>query len=90
MRSLVADSHLPKRPFIGTYPNPDRTARDDSALMQFGVFGFGFFQEGNVGVGVFPQSDEIFVGGERRRAASASAACEVFACKAFARHAEVR
>ena len=27
----------------------------DSELVQLRVFGFGFFQDGNVGVGVFPQ-----------------------------------
>jgi len=32
------------------------------------VFGFGFFQDGNVGVGVFPQRKKIFVSGKRPNA----------------------
>ena len=40
-------------------------------------------QDGDVGVGVLPEREEIFVGGELR-AASASASCEVLAFKAFA------
>jgi hypothetical protein len=31
-------------------------------LVQLGVFGFGFFQDGDVGVGVFPQREEVVVG----------------------------
>ena len=31
--------------------------------MQLGVLGFGFFQDGDVGVGVFPQHEEILIGG---------------------------
>ncbi len=37
-------------------------------LLQFRVFRFGFLQVGNVGVGVFPQREEIFVSGERPNA----------------------
>jgi len=33
-------------------------------LLQLGVLRLGFFQDGNVGVGVFPEAEEIFVGGE--------------------------
>ena len=36
-----------------------------AALLQLRVLGFGFFQDGDVGVGVFPEREEIFVGGER-------------------------
>jgi hypothetical protein len=32
-------------------------------LLQLGVFRFGFFQDGNIGISVFPQCEEIFVGG---------------------------
>jgi hypothetical protein len=40
----------------------------------------------DVGVGLFPEGEEIFVGGERATAGeSASAPWESFACKAFAR-----
>lgn len=31
-------------------------------LLHFGVFGFGFVEQGNVGVGVFPVRKEILVG----------------------------
>ena len=33
--------------------------------MQLRVLGFGFLQDGDVGVGVFPEREEIFGGGER-------------------------
>ena len=33
-------------------------------LLQFCVLCFRFFQDGDVGVGVFPEREEIFVGGE--------------------------
>ena len=36
--------------------------------MQLRVLRFGFLQDGNVGVGVFPQRKKIFVGGERPNA----------------------
>ncbi len=32
--------------------------------MQLCVFGFGLLQDGDVGVGVFPEREEIFVGGK--------------------------
>src|ERR1035437_6227085 len=38
-------------------------------LLQLRVLGFGLLQDGNVGVGVFPEREEIFVGGERPDAA---------------------
>jgi hypothetical protein len=48
-------------------------------LLQLRVLRFRFFQDGYVGVGVFPEGEEILVGGERRtRAASASEARNVF------------
>jgi hypothetical protein len=34
-------------------------------LLQLCVLGFGFFVDGGVRVGVFPEGQEIFVGGER-------------------------
>ena len=34
-------------------------------LLQLGIFSFGLFVDGNVGVGVFPEGEEVFVGGER-------------------------
>ena len=36
-----------------------------TCLLQLGVLRLGFFQDGDVGVGVFPEREEIFVGGER-------------------------
>jgi hypothetical protein len=33
------------------------------AILQFGVFSFGFFEDGDVGIGVFPHGEEILVGG---------------------------
>src|SRR5579864_973074 len=39
--------------------------REEIPLLQLRVLRFGFFQDGNVGVGVFPQRKKIFVGGER-------------------------
>jgi hypothetical protein len=42
------------------------------------VLRFGFLQDGDIAVGIFPQREKIFVGGERPNAAvSASAHCEV-------------
>src|ERR1700693_5314708 len=32
-------------------------------LLQLGVFRFGFFQDGNIRVGLFPECEEILVGG---------------------------
>jgi hypothetical protein len=37
-------------------------------LFQLRVLGFGLLQDGDVGVGVFPEGEEIFVGGERTNA----------------------
>src|SRR5271156_5617248 len=37
-------------------------------LLQLGVFGFGGDEDGNVGVRVFPEREEILVGGERPHA----------------------
>ena len=34
-----------------------------NGLLQLGVLGLGFFQDGDVGVGVFPEGEKIFVGG---------------------------
>ena len=42
----------------------------DERLLQLRVLRFGFFEDGDVGVGVFPEGEEIFVGGERPDAGS--------------------
>jgi hypothetical protein len=55
-------------------------------LLQLRVLALCFFQDRDVGVGVFPEREENFVGGEpRTRAAAASALCEVLDSKALAR-----
>jgi len=38
------------------------------ASMQLRVLGLGFFQDGDVGVGIFPEGEEIFVSGKRTNA----------------------
>jgi hypothetical protein len=44
---------------------PNRGTQGDShRLLQLRVLGLGFFKDGDVGVGVFPEGEEIFVGGE--------------------------
>jgi hypothetical protein len=52
----------------------------DFQLLQLRVLRLGFLQDGNVGVGVFPEGEEIFVGSERpefaAEAASGAAASE--------------
>jgi hypothetical protein len=35
--------------------------------LQLGVIRFGLLEDGDVGVGVFPEGEENFVGGERPR-----------------------
>jgi hypothetical protein len=42
-----------------------------ACLLQLGVFGFGGGENGDVGVGVFPQREEILVGGAGFRASGA-------------------
>ncbi len=39
--------------------------RSHTLLLQLRVLRLGFLQDGDVGVGVFPEGEEIFVGGER-------------------------
>jgi hypothetical protein len=49
-------------------PDVGRCARmvaRPSDSLQLRVFRFGFLQDGDVGVGIFPQRKKIFVGGER-------------------------
>jgi hypothetical protein len=33
------------------------------SLLEFGVFGFGLEEDGDVGVGIFPECEEILIGG---------------------------
>ena len=51
--------------FLNIYPSRSIWSLKFQRLMQFRVVGFGFLQDGNVGVGIFPQCEEIFVGAER-------------------------
>jgi hypothetical protein len=54
--------------------------------LQLSVLRFGFFQDGDVGVCVFPESEEIFVGGERSDAGRIGIrSLRVLDCKALAR-----
>ena len=39
--------------------------KEDRRSLQLRVLGFGGFVDGDVGVGVFPEGEEILVGGER-------------------------
>src|ERR1700746_1525943 len=39
-------------------------------LLQLGVLGFGLFQDGDVGIGIFPEREEIFVSDESADASS--------------------
>ena len=39
--------------------------RQEDQLLQLRVLRFGFLQDGDIGVGVFPQREEILVSGER-------------------------
>ena len=48
-----------------------RVVRDRTGmLVQLRVLRLGLLQDGDVGVGVFPEREEIFVGGERRTRAA--------------------
>jgi len=56
--------------------------------LQLRVLRLGFVQDGDVGVGVgvFPEREEVLVGGERPDAGGVGIRpCEVFDCKALAR-----
>jgi len=55
---------------VGDSRSGSTSFRAASPLLQLRVFRLGFLQDGNVGVGVFPQPEEVFVGGERPSAGS--------------------
>jgi hypothetical protein len=57
-----------------------------NSQLQLRVLRFGLCQDGDVPVGVFPVSEEIFVGGADASGVGIRAVC-TFACKAFARAA---
>ncbi len=58
---------LPEQPGRLSPPVAGATAARASALaptlllLQFGVLGFGFFQDGNIRVGIFPQREEVLI-----------------------------
>src|ERR1700677_837966 len=47
------------------YRSSSVTVRSSVRLLQPRVLRLGFFQDGNVGVGIFPEREEIFVRGDR-------------------------
>jgi len=57
--SLLRQPHLVHQLSKGDQTGPSQ------ASLQFRILGFRFFQDGDVGVGVFPEGEEFFVGGER-------------------------
>ena len=62
------------------------TSRSPTPLLQFRVLRLGFFQDGNVGIGVFPERKKLLISGERPTAGQIGIRpCEVLACKALAR-----
>jgi hypothetical protein len=55
-QSTITKAASKRRLFLLTLPRW-------SSLLQLRVLGFGLFEDGDVGVGVFPQRQKIFVGG---------------------------
>ena len=51
-----------------------RRIRNDflNSLLQLCILGFGLLQDGDVGVGVFPECEEVLVGGKGTGASSIS------------------
>jgi hypothetical protein len=47
--------------FLDIYPVLSQSRRKSRRLLQLGVLRFGFLQDGDVGVGVFPQREEILI-----------------------------
>jgi len=43
-------------------PEASPLTEAETRLLQLGVFGFGLLQDGDVGVGVFPEGQEVLVG----------------------------
>jgi hypothetical protein len=40
---------------------PQRSRVSVRPLLQFGIFGLGLLQDGNVGIGVFPKREEVLI-----------------------------
>jgi hypothetical protein len=49
---------------VAVEKNQQASRHNFIGLLKLGVLRLGFFQDGDVGVGVFPEREEIFVGGE--------------------------
>jgi hypothetical protein len=49
---------------LNPHPLRAKGAAPKGRLLEFGVFGFGLLECGEGGVGVFPEGEESFVGGE--------------------------
>jgi hypothetical protein len=56
--------HLQPRPHNWWEFTPKNSTQNKRALLQLRVFCLGLLQNGDVGVGVFPEREEVFVGGE--------------------------
>jgi hypothetical protein len=56
--------HTPTR-FSPNNTHQSKTGPQDHKLLQIHELRLGFLQDGNIGVGVFPEGEEIFVSGER-------------------------
>ena len=57
--------HLQPRPHNWWKFTPKNSTQNKRALLQLRVLGFGLLQDGDVGVGVFPEGEEVLVGCER-------------------------
>jgi hypothetical protein len=62
-------AELERRSTIPWNEEPNRALYNrliyNNRLLQFRVLGSGLFEDGDVGVGVFPECEEILVGGQR-------------------------
>src|ERR1700730_3256786 len=60
---IIWGASVPWRDHVMSHTAGESTERRKS--LQFRVLRLGLLQDGDVGVGVFPEGEEIFVGGER-------------------------
>ena len=56
---LVIPVHLQPRPHNWWEFTPKNSTQNKRALLQLRVLGFGLLQDGDVGVGVFPEGEEV-------------------------------
>src|ERR1700757_1327257 len=67
-RDVLSLSHtraLQPRPQNWWEFTPKNSTQNKRSLLQLCVLGFGLLQDGDVGVGVFPEGEEVFVSSER-------------------------